>query len=286
MDLFDPKVKKTFVYMDPRGEEEARRVERIIAVRTLLRERDKARQAFDFTKSDILRDKIKAQFGAEVVDQKSGPSGFKFIDGTSAKLPPGAKIPEEATKKRNREKEDEGDEGGGNKKNKGGGGGGGGMPTSKLSQPKSKKEKREEKKADQPSKLSIEQERNKAALSSLISSSSSPGSKNISGVLIEEMNAGHGKVAQKGNNVKVHYIGRLKLSGKVFDSSLKKPFSFRLGRGEVIRGWDIGVEGMREGAKRKLTIPPEKAYGKAGAPPTIPSNATLVFEVTLLEVCS
>ena len=59
---------------------------------------------------------------------------------------------------------------------------------------------------------------------------------------------------------------------------------FRLGRGEVIRGWDIGFMGMSVGAKRKLTIPPEKAYGRQGSPPVIPSNATLVFEVTLLGI--
>lgn len=263
------------------------RIARIIAVRTILRQRDEARRAFDFTKSDILRDKLKSQYGAEVIDQKSGPSGFKFIDGTSSKLPPGAKVPEEASKKRNREEEEDDADVTGGKKSKSTkeAGGNGGMPTSRLNQPKSKKEKRLEKQNEKPSKLSAEQERNKAALSSLVSSSQSPGSRNISGVLIEDLSVGSGKVAQKGNKVKVHYVGRLKLSGKMFDSSLKKPFPFRLGRGEVIRGWDIGVEGMKEGGKRKLTIPPEKAYGKAGAPPTIPSNATLVFEVTLLEVC-
>ena len=85
--------------------------------------------------------------------------------------------------------------------------------------------------------------------------------------------------------MKVHYTGRLKTTNKVFDSSIgKRPFTFRLGRGEVIKGWDIGVQGMREGGKRKLTIPPQMAYGRSGAPPTIPGNATLVFDVQLLEV--
>ena len=66
--------------------------------------------------------------------------------------------------------------------------------------------------------------------------------------------------------------------------SKKKPFVFRLGKGEVIKGWDIGVSGMAVGGVRRLTIPPEKAYGKQGSPPVIPSNATLVFDVTLCKV--
>ncbi len=108
---------------------------------------------------------------------------------------------------------------------------------------------------------------------------------NKQGVLIEEMILGTSKTqAVSGKRIKVHYVGRLKSNNKMFDSSVKKPFTFRLGRSEVIKGWDIGCEGMFVGGKRRLTIPPEKAYGRAGAPPSIPSNATLVFEVTLLEV--
>lgn len=105
----------------------------------------------------------------------------------------------------------------------------------------------------------------------------------MQGVKIEDLKVGNGPVAQSGHRIKVHYVGKL-TNGKTFDACTKKPFPFRLGKGEVIRGWDIGCEGMKIGGKRRLTIPPEKAYGKAGAPPTIPGNATLVFEVTLLEV--
>eukprot|EP01034_Spumella_vulgaris_P028250 gene28249-35079_t len=113
----------------------------------------------------------------------------------------------------------------------------------------------------------------------------SDGPENKQGVLIEELEIGTGKQqAVTGKRIKVHYIGRLKANNKMFDSSLKKPFVFLLGRSQVIKGWDIGCEGMFVGGKRRLTIPPEKAYGRAGAPPSIPSNATLVFEVTLLEV--
>ena len=102
---------------------------------------------------------------------------------------------------------------------------------------------------------------------------------------IEDLKEGTGKPAQPGEFVVVHYTGRL-TNGTKFDSSLDRnePYTFRLGGGEVIRGWDQGVEGMRVGGKRKLTIPPELGYGKSGRPPTIPPNATLVFEVELLKI--
>lgn len=104
----------------------------------------------------------------------------------------------------------------------------------------------------------------------------------MQGVLITDSVIGTGARAQRGHRVKVHYVGKLKSNGRVFDKS-KKPFAFTLGRGEVIRGWDIGVEGMQIGGKRNLVIPAHLAYGKSGAPPTIPPNATLVFDVQLLE---
>jgi FKBP-type peptidyl-prolyl cis-trans isomerase len=85
--------------------------------------------------------------------------------------------------------------------------------------------------------------------------------------------------------VVVHYTGWL-TNGAKFDSSKDRgsPFSFLLGKGQVIRGWDQGVAGMKVGGKRKLTIPPELGYGKAGAGGVIPPNATLIFEVELLAV--
>jgi FK506-binding nuclear protein len=104
------------------------------------------------------------------------------------------------------------------------------------------------------------------------------------GLVIEDKEAGDGARAKKGKKVDVRYIGKLQ-NGKIFDSNTKgKPFTFALGRGEVIKGWDMGVEGMQVGGVRKLTIPPELAYGKKGAAPDIPKNATLTFEVKLLGV--
>jgi len=102
---------------------------------------------------------------------------------------------------------------------------------------------------------------------------------------IEELKAGTGAEATSGKTVDVHYTGWL-TDGTKFDSSVDRgrPFSFPLGGGRVIKGWDQGVAGMKVGGKRKLTIPPELGYGSRGAGAVIPPNATLVFEVELLAV--
>ncbi|XP_074291415.1 peptidyl-prolyl cis-trans isomerase FKBP53-like [Silene latifolia] len=107
------------------------------------------------------------------------------------------------------------------------------------------------------------------------------------GLIIEDVEMGKpsGRTASRGKKVSVRYIGKLKKGGKIFDSNTSgKPFKFRLGAGEVIKGWDVGVEGMRVGGKRRLTIPPTMGYGSAGAKPQIPANAWLVFDVELVEV--
>lgn len=106
-----------------------------------------------------------------------------------------------------------------------------------------------------------------------------------SGLKFEDLVEGEGEVAVAGNRVSVHYTGWL-TDGEKFDSSLDRnsPFNFSLGAGQVIRGWDEGVQGMKVGGKRKLTIPSQLGYGAAGAGGVIPPNATLVFEVELLGI--
>ena len=100
----------------------------------------------------------------------------------------------------------------------------------------------------------------------------------------EDVVVGWGPVAKDGDKVKVHYTGTL-FNGTQFDSSVgKAPFSFELGKGNVIKGWDQGVPGMKVGGKRKLTIPSDLAYGEAGSEPKIPPNSPLKFDVELLEI--
>ena len=108
-----------------------------------------------------------------------------------------------------------------------------------------------------------------------------------SGLGIETLVEGNGPAPKAGDTVAVHYTGWL-LDGTKFDSSVDRgtPFEFALGRGRVIRGWDEGVATMRVGDKVRLTIPPELGYGARGAGGVIPPNATLVFEVELLDVRS
>jgi FKBP-type peptidyl-prolyl cis-trans isomerase len=102
---------------------------------------------------------------------------------------------------------------------------------------------------------------------------------------IEDIRPGAGAEARSGMTVTVHYVGTL-TDGKKFDSSRDRGrgFTFKLGAGQVIKGWDQGVAGMKVGQVRKLTIPPHLAYGERGYPGAIPPNATLVFEVELLDV--
>ena len=106
------------------------------------------------------------------------------------------------------------------------------------------------------------------------------------GLVIEDLVVGEGEGAKDYNKVVVNYTGTLE-DGSIFDSSLnpgRDPFTFTLGVGSVIKGWDQGVKEMKVGGKRKLTIPPELGYGDRGAGNVIPPGATLIFEVELLEI--
>ncbi|KAJ3033430.1 peptidylprolyl isomerase fpr4 [Rhizophlyctis rosea] len=137
-------------------------------------------------------------------------------------------------------------------------------------QPKQETPKKETPKKETPKKEEKAEKANKHTL---------PG-----GLVVEDVEVGKGAKAKNGKKVSMRYIGRL-TNGKVFDQNTKgKPFNFKLGAGEVIRGWDMGINGMNVGGSRKLTIPAALAYGSRGAPPDIPPNATLEFEVKLLDV--
>jgi FKBP-type peptidyl-prolyl cis-trans isomerase len=110
------------------------------------------------------------------------------------------------------------------------------------------------------------------------------GTKTPTGLQYWDIKVGTGPEAQKGQRVKVHYTGWL-TSGKKFDSSIGgKPFDLRLGAGDVIKGWDEGIAGMKVGGKRQLRIPPNLAYGTQGYPGAIPPNATLIFDVQLVAI--
>ncbi len=108
---------------------------------------------------------------------------------------------------------------------------------------------------------------------------------NMENVKIEDMVVGQGNEVKEGDSVSVNYKGTL-TDGKEFDNSYKRgqPFEFKVGGGEVIAGWDLGLVGMKVGGKRRLTIPPRLGYGERGAGSDIPPNSTLIFEIELLEI--
>lgn len=132
----------------------------------------------------------------------------------------------------------------------------------------------EKKKKDKKDKKDAQQKQN---------NQKAGGEKVLSGGLkIEDIRIGNGPEANAGKRVTVYYEGRLKSNNKVFDSMKQGAgFKFRLGRGEVIKGWDIGLVGMKLGGRRRIICPPNMGYGTRGSPPTIPPNSTLIFDVEL-----
>jgi len=112
-----------------------------------------------------------------------------------------------------------------------------------------------------------------------------PKTEDIQGMKVEILKEGSGVQAKPGDDVIVHYVGTFE-NGQKFDSSIDRgePFVFPLGAGRVIKGWDLGVVGMKVGEKRKLTIPPELGYGFSNTPGSIPPGATLIFEVEMLKI--
>src|SRR3989339_1056392 len=116
-------------------------------------------------------------------------------------------------------------------------------------------------------------------------SEQSPLSFDIQGMKVEILKQGTGEAAKAGDYATVNYVGTL-LDGKKFDSSIDRgqPFSLTLGQNSVIQGWELGLVGMKIGEKRKLTIPPQLAYGSQGAGGVIPPNATLIFEIDMLKI--
>lgn len=114
--------------------------------------------------------------------------------------------------------------------------------------------------------------------------SSGPTIAPVTELKIEDTLVGTGKEAKSGDTITAHYTGKL-TDGTQFDSSVgKTPFTTQIGVGNVIKGWDEGIVGMKVGGKRRLTIPASMGYGEQGSPPVIPPNATLIFDIELLEV--
>jgi len=127
---------------------------------------------------------------------------------------------------------------------------------------------------------------NSATTSASSTEASTLSTSNVKGLQIEDVRLGTGKEAKKGDNVSVNYLGTLASNGQKFDSSYDRnePITFKLGSGQVIQGWEKGIMGMKVGGKRVLIIPPDMAYGDQPVGDVIPANATLKFEVELVDV--
>ncbi|KAL1928122.1 hypothetical protein VTP01DRAFT_3038 [Rhizomucor pusillus] len=145
----------------------------------------------------------------------------------------------------------------------------------------------EKKKKQEEAKAKAEQEKKQAEAKAKEKKEEKSVKKLPNGLIIEELKKGQGAAVAKNDRIYVRYTGRLQKNNKVFDSNTGgKPFSFIVGRQEVISGWDLGVVGMQINGERRLTIPPKLAYGSRGVPPDIPGNSTLIFDIKLVKIKS
>jgi FKBP-type peptidyl-prolyl cis-trans isomerase len=216
----ETKKKKTLPTSLQRNEPTPELVQKILQVKRIVKERDLARKNADYGKSDTLRERLEKEHNVEIIDQRDGPSGWKFKDGTSNKLPPGTSLPAASSEKKKRSRDGESEE--------------------KESAPAKKSKVSNEGKRS--AIVSQEMERNRSMLNTISGATQNSSKKTVQGVVIEVIKAGNGdRVSQIGDRLQVQYVGRLQKNNKIFDSS-KKPFQFRLGRGEVITGWEIGMK--------------------------------------------
>ncbi|KAF2900878.1 hypothetical protein ILUMI_05283 [Ignelater luminosus] len=149
-----------------------------------------------------------------------------------------------------------------------------------------KKENKTPKQDKTPKENKTPKQKSEIATKSPGEQAQSPQKRTIEGgIIIQDIKVGDGPIAKSGKLLQVYYEGRLKHNNKLFDKLVQgQGFKFRLGKREVIKGWDVGVNGMKVGGKRRIVCPPAMAYGEKGSPPQIPPNSTLVFEVELKGV--
>jgi len=152
--------------------------------------------------------------------------------------------------------------------------------------PKSPKQRAQSVDSSQKSQKTPKGDKNKVVQTPASEGKAGSNQKRVEGgVIIQDLKVGDGPVVKPGKMVQVYYEGRLKQNNKVFDHNTKgSGFKFRLGKQEVIKGWDVGLNGMKIGGKRRITCPPNMAYGNKGSPPVIPANSTLVFDVELKNI--
>lgn len=153
--------------------------------------------------------------------------------------------------------------------------------SSDLKPPNAKKKKKTKKKETEIKEDNSSMEKKDSSATKKLATFKTKG-----GVEVQNIQVGEGKIAKAGKMVFVKYTGRLAHNNKIFDSNIdgKRDFRFRLGQGEVIKGWDEGIESMKVGGKRRLTIPPSQGYGSKGASPKVPPNSKLIFDVELTKV--